>query len=278
MKTHSGIHRNDPPLKHRNGFTLIELLVVIAIIAILAAMLLPALASAKAKAQRMTCVSNLKQAGVANRMYVDENLDALAFPNWDGGTWTQGGVAWPGWLYTVTGGTIPNPYDTLPWKNNPISAWQTGLWFKNMPNQNAYYCPVDIRSKTFTTPTAAGGRQNKLSSYVMDGATCAFPNLNNGELPKRVKITQAWSSLCYLIWEPDENAVAQGNPGAFEYNDGANFPNASEGIGKLHSKKGGNILALDGHVSFLTTQQFQQEATGTGKTLLWWNPYTGNGH
>ncbi|MCS7338639.1 MAG: type II secretion system GspH family protein [Verrucomicrobiae bacterium] len=250
------------------AFTLIELLVVIAIISILAALLLPVLTAAKDRAVRTTCTSNLKQMALAMRMYADDNSDYFAWPNWDG----QGSTE-PGWLYTRTAGQVPWT-NMAQFRDPPDAPWRTGLWFKYVPNNKTFLCPVDTKSRYYLQ------RPNKLSSYVMNGAPCGFPYPENRYGYKTCKIPQVWSPACYLLWEPDEFVTGTWNP--YEFNDGANFPNESEGIGRLHSKKGGQILAVGGHVVFITMREFRAQSTGTGpgpggKTYLWWSPWTNNG-
>jgi prepilin-type N-terminal cleavage/methylation domain-containing protein/prepilin-type processing-associated H-X9-DG protein len=82
----------------KDGFTLVELLVVIAVIAILASMLLPVLARSKQSAQKIQCVSDLRQLGVATHLYWDEN-GGNCFRFFDGAT-NNGALYWFGWIET----------------------------------------------------------------------------------------------------------------------------------------------------------------------------------
>jgi len=112
----------------QGGFTLIELLVVIAIIAILSAMLLPALAKAKEKAKAAQCMNNFHQIGIATSMYADDNGDKF-FSN-DGGTMPNGGQ----WYL--------NPRSTVELLPSDDAAyWALGYEQYFAKNQKLFACP-----------------------------------------------------------------------------------------------------------------------------------------
>jgi prepilin-type N-terminal cleavage/methylation domain-containing protein/prepilin-type processing-associated H-X9-DG protein len=117
-----------PPSKH--GFTLIELLVVIAIIAILAAMLLPALSRANSRASAVQCVSQMRQIGLATTMYADDNDGAL--PRSSHSAMAYGQLPW---------GYALVPYLLGKQYTQPDSLW-TNLF------TTLYHCPKDRGKKT----------------------------------------------------------------------------------------------------------------------------------
>jgi prepilin-type N-terminal cleavage/methylation domain-containing protein len=139
----------DPGLQGATGkpthkaFTLIELLVVIAIIAILASMLLPALAKAKAKAEQTYCLNSLKQIGLASNLYSNDYRDRFAWMNNFGRAWGNGVSFTPNGNPAL----VYMPEMFLPYVGTNRSSSQNIPVGKFRPERGLYACPSGIKIK-----------------------------------------------------------------------------------------------------------------------------------
>lgn len=118
-----------------SGFTLIELLVVIAIIAILASILLPALAKAKTKAQRLQCMNQLKQLDLGLNLFTGDNSDA--YPAAGYGT-PNGVYSWDSWIYQYVGGSS---------SLDPVQA-KAGIYLEDPQDQAFINAAVGLKIMT----------------------------------------------------------------------------------------------------------------------------------
>jgi prepilin-type N-terminal cleavage/methylation domain-containing protein/prepilin-type processing-associated H-X9-DG protein len=238
--------KRNSPLR---AFTLIELLVVIAIIAILASLLLPALAAAKAKAQKINCVSNLKQWGLSQGLYANDNSDAIP----------RDGMG-PSGIYPDSGGGSPE--DLNAWFNLlPQNVAERRLTdYYNDPGGNArlkmpfpggkgkiWHCPsANMSDSDFAVLSGNGANGFFSFAFNIDLKKPYTGAANYPKMPKVTQIPKPTSTV--LMFDVAFNPVTEVVNGSPQFNS-VNPANRYRSIGIRHSK-GTVINFLDGHAAY----------------------------
>ena len=231
--------------RKRLAFTLIELLVVIAIIAILAAMLLPALAAAKAKAHQIYCVNNMKQLSVAWIMYTHDFEDRVpsnavasaSVYSANLGNWVTG------WLDWGKGQPIG--------ANTNVSYLMDGSLGPYMSrNLGCYKCPADREQCTIGQRNRSVAMNSFVGDYV--GLMAYFGNTSYRVYNKISDFTRPGPSLTFVFLDECPDTI---NDGLFQLNMTRN--SWSDVAASLHSG-GGSLAFADGHAE---THKWQDNIT-----------------